>query len=288
MPLGLFELVVLILGAAFLAGLAGSVLGIGGGIFLVPYLTLMPFLRLPLQEAIATSLIAVIATSSGAASVYVRDRLTNLRLGIFLEVATTFGAIVGAFVVVFVPSQVLEVAFGLVLLYASVYMIRTREGARERAAIAPEEGGIVERLRLSGFYFDPEDQAVYRYRVVRPAAGFGASAVAGGVSGLLGVGGGFIKVPAMNVMMRVPVKVAIATSNFMIGVTAAASALIYFSRGLVEPGVAAMAVVGVFLGTLVGTRVLVRVPAREIRILFAALLGAVGIAMVGKGLGVIP
>ena len=285
MPLGLFELVVLILGAAFLAGLAGSVLGIGGGIFLVPYLTLMPFLRLPLQEAIATSLIAVIATSSGAASVYVRDRLTNLRLGIFLEVATTFGAIVGAFVVVFVPSQVLEVAFGLVVLYASVYMIRTREGARERAAIAPEQGGIVERLRLSGFYFDPEDQAVYRYRVVRPAAGFGVSALAGGISGLLGVGGGFIKVPAMNVLMRVPMKVAVATSNFMIGVTAAASAFIYYSRGFVDPSVAAMVIVGVFLGTSFGTRLLVRAPARAVRFAFAALLVAVAVAFIGSGVG---
>jgi len=215
----------------------------------------------------------------------VRDRLTNLRLGIFLEVATTFGAIVGAFVVVFVPSQVLEVAFGLVVLYASVYMIRTREGARERAAIAPEEGGIVERLRLSGFYFDPEDQAVYRYRVVRPAAGFGVSALAGGISGLLGVGGGFIKVPAMNVLMRVPMKVAVATSNFMIGVTAAASAFIYYSRGFVDPSVAAMVIVGVFLGTSFGTRLLVRAPARAVRFAFAALLVAVAVAFIGSGVG---
>jgi len=288
MALGLVELVVFILVPAFLAGVAGSVLGIGGGIFLVPYLTLMPVLGLSLQEAIATSLIGVIATSSGAASVYVRDRLTNLRLGMFLEVATSAGAIAGALVAVYVNTVALFLTFGAVVAFAAAYMLRTREGPRERAELPAEETGLARRLGLSSVYFDPEDGAVYRYRVIRPMAGFAASAVAGGVSGLLGVGGGFIKVPAMNVMMRVPVKVAIATSNFMIGVTAAASALIYFSRGLVEPGVAAMAVVGVFLGTLVGTRVLVRVPAREIRILFAALLGAVGIAMVGKGLGVIP
>ena len=204
MALGLLELVVFVLGAAFLAGIAGSTLGIGGGVFLVPYLTLNPVLHLPLQEAIAVSLVGVIATSSGAASTYVRDRLTNLRLGIFLEVATTLGAILGAFVAVYIAPFVLEVIFGLVVLYAAIFMIRTREGARERAAIAEEETGLAKRLRLSGFYFDPEDQAVYRYRVVRLGAGFCVSAVAGGVSGLLGVGGGFIKVPAMNVLMRVP------------------------------------------------------------------------------------
>ena len=288
MALGLIELVVFVLGPAFLAGLAGSVLGIGGGVFLVPYLALMPALGLPLQEAIATSLIGVIATSSGAASVYVRDRLTNLRLGMFLEVATSAGAIAGALAVVYVNTVVLFLAFGVVVAFAAAYMLRTREGPRDRAGTPEGETGLAGRLRLSSVYFDSEDRAVYRYRVKRLGAGFAASAVAGGVSGLLGVGGGFIKVPAMNVMMRVPVKVAIATSNFMIGVTAAASALIYYSRGLVDPSVASMVVIGVFLGTLVGTRVLVRIPAREVRVLFAVLLIGVGIAMVGKGLGVVP
>lgn len=288
MAFGILELVVFVLCAAFLAGLAGSVLGIGGGILLVPYLTLMPALRLPLPQAIATSLIGVVATSSGAASVYVRDRLTNLRLGMFLEVATTLGAILGALVVVYVNPVALFLAFGLVMACAAAYMLRTREGARDRAATPPEETGLARTLRLSSVYFDPEDRAVYRYRVTRPMAGFAVSAVAGGLSGLLGVGGGFIKVPAMNIMMRVPVKVAIATSNFMIGVTAAASALIYYSRGLVDPSVASMVVIGVFLGTLLGTRVLVRIPAREIRVLLAVLLVGVGVAMVAKGLGVVP
>src|SRR5207253_1448534 len=157
--------------AAFLAGLGGSYLGVGGGVFLIPFMTLA--LSVNIKVAIATSLIGVIATSSGAASVYVRDHLTNLRLAMFLEVATTLGAI----------------------------------------------------------------------------AGFGVSAAAGLFSGLLGVGGGFIKVPAMNVLMRVPMKAAVATSNFMIGVTAAASAFIYYSQGLVDPGLAAMVIIGVFSGT---------------------------------------
>lgn len=287
MALGVLELIVFVLAPALLAGLAGSVLGVGGGIFLVPYLTLMPALHLPLPQAIATSLVGVVATSSGAASVYVRDRLTNLRLGMFLEVATTLGAIVGAFVAVYVNQVFLFIAFGIVVGFSAVYMLQTRERAKDRAGVPEEESGLAARLRLSNVYFDPEDGAVYRYRVTRPLVGFAASSVAGGVSGLLGVGGGFIKVPAMNLIMRVPVKVAIATSNFMIGVTAAASALIYYSRGLVDPSVASMVVVGVFLGTLVGTRVLVRVPVRGIRIVFAVLLVAVAVAMVARGLGVL-
>src|SRR5881409_2793178 len=194
------EVLLLLAVAAFLAGLAGSYLGIGGGVFLIPFMTLA--LGIDIKVAIATSLIGVIATSSGAASVYVRDRLTNLRLGIFLEVATTLGAIVGAFAAVYFEPFVLEILFGLVVVYAAVYMLWTREGARERAAIATEKTEPEAGLRLSGFYFDAEDQAVYRYRVVRPEVGFAVSAVAGGVSGLLGIGGGIIKVPAMNVLMR--------------------------------------------------------------------------------------
>src|SRR2546425_12377060 len=162
--------------AAFLAGLAGSYLGIGGGIFLIPFMTLA--LGIDIKIAIATSLIGVIATSSGAASVYVRDKLVNLRLGMFLEVATTLGAIVGALIAVFVNPIVLYIAFGIVVLYAALYMIATREGARERAGLTTEEPGVAKGPSHADVYFDPEDQAVYRYRVVRRWAGFGVSAVA--------------------------------------------------------------------------------------------------------------
>ncbi len=271
---------------ALLAGFAGSMLGVGGGIFLVPFLTLV--LGLGVREAIATSLIGVIATSSGAASVYVRDRLSNLRLGMFLEVATTLGAITGAFVAaVFLSPLVLQIVFGLVAVYAALYMLRTREGARERAAIAPEEQGLAKTLNLSSYYFDPEDGTVYRYRVVRPMAGFSVSAAAGTISGLLGVGGGFVKVPAMNVLMRVPMKVAVATSNFMIGVTAAASAFVYYSHGFVDPTLAAMVIVGVFLGTVIGTRLLQRLPAKSVRAVFALVLVGVGAAMILRSMGVL-
>jgi len=143
----------------------------------------------------------------------------------------------------------------------------------------------VKRLNLSSVYFDQEDQGVYRYRVERPGAGFGASAAAGVFSGLLGVGGGFIKVPAMNILMRVPMKAAVATSNFMIGVTAAASAFIYYSQGLVNPQLAAMVIVGAFTGTNLGTRLLVRSKAANVRFLFAVFLAGLGIAMAARALG---
>src|SRR6266567_5052810 len=275
------EVLLLLAVAAFLAGLAGSYLGIGGGVFLIPFMTLV--LSVNIKVAIATSLIGVIATSSGAASVYVRDHLTNLRLAMFLEVGTTFGAIAGAVVGILVPSVYLFLTFGVVVLYAAASMVRVAETAKDRAYRGGEgERPLVKRLNLSSVYFDQEDQGVYRYRVDRPGAGFGASAAAGVFSGLLGVGGGFIKVPAMNVLMHVPVKAAVATSNFMIGVTAAASAFIYYSRGLVDPGLAAMVIIGVFSGTNLGTRLLEHAKSSNVRFAFAFFLVVLGTAMVAR------
>src|SRR2546426_6542577 len=207
------EVLLLLAVAAFLAGLAGSYLGIGGGVFLIPFMTLA--LGIDIKVAIATSLIGVIATSSGAASVYVRDHLTNLRLAMFLEVATTIGAITGALVALLVPAVFFYVAFGAGVLYAAATMVRVRETAKERSYRGGAEPALVKRLKLSSVYFDPEEPAVYRYRGRRPGAGVGVRAAAGLFSGLLGVGGGFIKVPAMNILMRVPMKAAVATSNFM-------------------------------------------------------------------------
>lgn len=264
--------------SAFLSGMAGAFLGVGGGIFLVPVMTLG--LGIPIRIAIATSLVGVIATSSGAASVYVRDHLTNIRLGMLLEVATTAGAIAGAMLSVLVDQRWLYVTFGVVVLYAALAMLRHRgETARDRAYKEGPEAGLSRRLRLGAVYFDPEDRAAYRYRVARPFAGLGVSACAGAVSGLLGVGGGFIKVPAMTLLMRVPMKVAVATSNFMIGVTAAASAFIYYSRGFVSPELAAVAVVGVYAGTRLGTRSMVRAKTHRVRGAFAATLILLGLVM---------
>lgn len=264
--------------AAFLAGLAGSYLGIGGGILLIPFMTLV--LQLDIKVAVAASLVGVIATSSGAASVYVRDRLTNLRLGMFLEVATTLGAISGAFIALLINRSDLFVVFGAVVIYAAVYMVRSEDTAKERAYRETKQSPLAERLELGDKYFDKEDQGVYRYKVARPGAGFAISAVAGGISGLLGLGGGIIKVPMMHVVMRVPMKPAVATSNFMIGVTAAASAFIYYSRGVLDPSLAGVIVLGVFTGTRVGTRMMVKAKSGKIRLVFAILLAAVGVFMI--------
>src|SRR5216117_2724649 len=276
--LPLLEELLLLAIAAFLAGLAGSYLGIGGGVFLIPFMTLA--LSIDIKVAIATSLIGVIATSSGAASVYVRDHLTNLRLAMFLEVGTTLGAIAGAVVGILVPNVYLFLTFKIVVLYAAASMVRVAETAKDRAYRGgEEERPLVKRLSLCSVYFDQEDQGVYRYRVERPGAGFGASAAAGVFSGLLGVGGGFIKVPAMNILMHVPMKAAVATSNFMIGVTAAASAFIYYSQGLVNPSLAAMVIIGVFSGTYLGARLLEHAKASNVRFAFAVFLAAMGLAM---------
>ena len=266
-------------GSAFLAGILGSYLGIGGGILLVPVMTLG--LGIDIRVAVATSIVGVIATSTGAASVYVRDHLTHLRLGMFLEVATTIGAIAGAFLAILLPNRaVLFVLFGLVMLYATSYMARPVSSRRESDS-APRSR-LAERLKLGDRYREPSDGRVHEYAVARPGWGFGLGALAGAVSGLLGVGGGFIQVPLMNVVMRVPTKPAVATSNFMIGVTAAASAFIYYSGGFLDPSLAGVLVVGVFLGTRLGTRFMVRARPGRIRIAFAILLAAIGVLMVLK------
>jgi uncharacterized membrane protein YfcA len=267
----------LLLAGSIVAGMAGAYLGIGGGILLIPYMTLL--LGVDIKVAIATSLIGVIATSSGSASVYVRDHLTNLRLGMFLEVASTAGAITGAFVALVVPQTALFVVFGLVLLLPAHQMVLGRE-ATVSPAVSSTQGAWRARLRLSARYRDAEDDRTREYGVGRVAPGLGISAVAGAISGLLGVGGGFIKVPAMNVVMGVPMKPAVATSNFVIGVTAAASAFIYYSRGLIDPSLAAMIVLGVFTGTRFGTRLMVRARAGRIRKVFGIFLVGLAVFMV--------
>src|SRR5256885_12618632 len=266
--------------AAFLEGLGGSYLVVCGGIVLIPFMTLA--LAVNIKVAIATSLIGVIANSSGAASVYVRDHLTNLRLAMFLEVATTMGAIAGALVGLGVPDFYLYVVFGVVVLYAATTMARIRETAKERAYQAGEEAPLTKRLKLSSVYFDQEDQGVYRYRVERPVAGFGVSAAAGLFSGLLGVGGGFIKVPAMNVLMRGPMKAAVAPSKFIRSARATASAVIYYSQGLVDPGLAAMVIIRVVFRTELGPRLLAHAKSSNVRFVFALFLAVLGTAMVAR------
>jgi len=274
--LGAAALLLLLL-VAFFAGIAGAFLGVGGGIILVPFLTL----GLDVDQRIATavSIVGVIATSSAAASVYVRDRMTNLRLGMFLEVATASGAVLGAVLaVVFATSEALALLFAIAVLYAASSMIRRRDTSA-RALVGPgDETGLAARLRLGDAYYERDGEA-RPYGVEKPMTGLAVGAVAGTASGMLGVGGGFIKVPIMHLVMKVPMRASVATSNFMIGVTAAASAFVYYFGGLLDVAMAAVVVLGVSGGTVIGTRAMRRTPPTRIRVAFAVFLAVVGVLM---------
>ena len=240
------------------AGLLGALLGIGGGLLITPLLTLL--FGIPIEQAIATSLVAIIATSSVAASHYVQEKLSDIRLGMVLELATTLGAISGALTSALLSRRWLTLIFSSFLLYAGSTLVR-------RALNPP-----------------PREEDPTDYQVRRLPLGMGISYVAGNISGLLGVGGGPVKVPMMYLLMGVPLKVATATSNFMIGVTAAASAFIYYLRGDVLVHITAAVVVGVVLGSLAGSRIFPRVPTRWILWLFVGLMFYLALSMGLRGL----
>ena len=263
-----------------LAGLLGSLLGLGGGIIVVPALTLL--FHVDIRLAIGASIISVIATSSGAAAAYVRERITNLRVGMFLEIGTTLGAVTGAYVAGLVSGRVLYVVFAVVLGYSAVRMFAGRSQAEGHHDVPPD--ALADRLNLHSSYYDPAEGREISYRVTHTRLGLGLMYVAGMMSGLLGIGSGALKVPAMDLAMRLPMKVSTATSNFMIGVTAAASAGVYFLRGDVDPYIAAPVAAGVLVGATVGSRLLPKLRSRAIRGIFVAVLLFIAVDMVVKGL----
>ncbi len=260
------------------AGLLGSLLGLGGGIIIVPGLTLL--LGLPIRYAIGASIVSVIATSSGAAAAYVRGGLSNLRIGIALEVATTFGALSGAFLAGHVPVRWLYVIFGLLLAYSAVAL-----WGRLKLELPPEipHDPLAMRLKFYGVYHDHVLGQRVLYAATNVIPGGLMMYVAGLASGLLGIGSGLFKVLAMDVVMRLPMKVSTATSNFMIGVTAAASAGVYFSRGDIHPLVAAPVAVGVLAGAWGGTGMMPRLRSTTLRKLFIPVLGLVAVGMIIRG-----
>ncbi len=287
----IYLVVLLILLISIIAGVVGSLLGLGGGVVVVPALTLL--MGIPIQYAIGASIISVIATSSGAAAAYVRDRLTNLRVGMFLEIATTTGAITGAYIATIVHGNILFIIFALVLLY-SIYpqvsrIVREQVGARvtkKQREVVVESDGLATALALGGTYYDPASHRQITYGVRNVPGGFGIMYVAGIFSALLGVGGGVFKVLAMDTVMGMPIKASTATSNFMIGATAAASAGIYFLRGDVNPIIAAPVALGVLGGSLLGTRLLARLAGGTVRLAFAIVMALVAVQMLLKGFGV--
>jgi uncharacterized membrane protein YfcA len=261
---------------SLLAGLLGSLTGLGGGVLLVPLLTI--FFKVDIRYAIGASLVSVIATSSGSAAAYVKEGFSNIRIGMFLEIATTIGALCGALLAARVPTSAIAVIFGLVLLY-SAYLSRKPRSASDRDA-PPDP--LATRLRMNGSF--PDAGGVRHYNVQRVPAGFGLMFGAGTLSGLLGIGSGAVKVLAMDQAMKIPFKVSTTTSNFMIGVTAAASAGVYLKRGYIDPGLAMPVVLGVLAGSLWGTRVLVRAETRWLRRVFSIVIGLLGVQMLVKGI----
>lgn len=263
-----------------IAGLLGAMVGLGGGVILIPFLTIL--LGVDIHYAIGASIISVIATSSGAAASYVKDRTINLRIGMFLELATTSGAVVGAIVAVYVSSMILEAVFGTVLLLSLIPLVRK---VGEEIPPKQELVGIANTLSLKGEYTERNGQDV-KYNATNPAAGMGGMLAAGLVSGLLGIGSGTFKVVSMDVLMKLPMKVSTTTSNFMIGVTAAASAGVYFVRGDVDPFIAAPVALGILFGSLAGVRLLRRANNATVRKIFAIVLAVSAIEMILRAGGV--
>ncbi|MGI8772124.1 MAG: sulfite exporter TauE/SafE family protein [Acidobacteriaceae bacterium] len=261
--------------AALLAGFLGALTGLGGGVVIVPLLALA--FGVDIHYAIGASLVSVIATSSGSAAAYVREGFSNIRIGMFLEIATTIGAVFGAFLATSTPTQAIAIIFGLVLLYSAAMSARKR---KERPKNQPPDA-LATRLRLDGAY--PVGGVKTPYHVSRVPLGFGMMFGAGTLSGLLGIGSGAVKVLAMDEAMQVPFKVSTTTSNFMIGVTAAASAGVYLSRGYIDPAIAMPVTLGVLTGSMLGARVLVRARTQAIRIVFAVVIALLGIEMMYSG-----
>ena len=269
-----------IFGTAVVAGLMGSLTGLGGGVLIVPLLTVG--FGLDIRVAIGASIVSIIATSSGAAAAYVRDHLTNVRIGMLLELATTVGGLTGAFVTGYLPSGALFALFGIVLLASAIPMVRKLGEEVPRGVVSD---GPARSLRLASSYPDRSSGQEIPYEVRGVPAGLSMMYFAGVFSGLLGIGAGALKVLAMDTAMRLPMKVSTATSNFMIGVTAAASAGVYFWRGDVVPVVAAPVALGVLAGSLVGAQLLLRFPNVTVRLIFIPVLAGVGIEMLLRGIG---
>lgn len=273
----------IMLGVGLFAGIAGAILGIGGGMIITPILTLG--MGLSIKYAIGASIIAVIATSSGSTIAYLRDNVLNLRVAMFLEIATTIGAIIGALMTGILDPKYLYLLFGCLLVFSAWNMVRKlRQGQEVLKRVTPDR--LAAKLKLNGSYFDKAELRDVDYQVENVPAGFAVMFGAGVASGLLGIGSGAFKVMAMDTFMKMPLKPSSSTSNLMMGVTAAASATVYFFNGSILPGIAVPMALGILVGAVIGSRIMQVLPARWIRIVFIPVLLYIGLQMVFKGLGV--
>ena len=264
------------------AGAIGSIVGIGGGLLVTPVLTLI--FGVDIHLAIGASIVAIIATSSGGAVAYIKDRITNIRVGMYLETATTVGAITGAAIAAYVNSAILFGFFGAILLLSVVPLLRKRSQELPQGVV---NDSLANRLHLNSSYPEQTTKQEVSYNVQGSLAALGVMYVAGMLSGLLGIGSGAFKVLGMENAMRLPMKVSTTTSNFMIGVTAAASAGIYFVRGDVDPFIVAPVVLGILGGAIIGTRILVRARNSTVRTIFIVVLVGIAVEMIGRAFGVL-
>lgn len=274
--MNILEFSILVFVGSWIAGFIGALTGLGGGVVLVPLLTL--FFKVDIRYAVGASLVSVIATSSGAAAAYVKEGFSNIRIGMFLEIATTIGALLGAYLATRVSTQAIAIVFGLVLLFSAYFSRKPRSQAQRD--IPPDRWAT--KLRLNGSF--PEAGGSRNYNVQHVPTGWALMFSAGTLSGLLGIGSGAMKVLAMDQAMKIPFKVSTTTSNFMIGVTAAASAGIYLSRGYIDPGLAMPVMLGVLAGSLMGARILVKLHVKWLRLGFSLIILLLAFEMLYNGI----
>ena len=270
----LFTIIVLI--GAFLAGLLGSLTGLGGGVIIIPLLTLG--LGVDIHYAIGASIISVIATSSGSAAAYVKEGITNIRIGMFLEIATTIGAVGGAVIAIYINANYIAIIFGCILIFSAVMTLKKKIDH----STLDHTDKWAKFFKLNGSY--PDKGIEHNYAVKHVPGGFFMMLFAGTLSGLLGIGSGALKVIAMDNIMRLPFKVSTTTSNFMMGVTAAASAIIYLHRGQIDPGIAMPVCIGVVIGATVGAKLLLKTKTDKLKIVFAVVVTFLAIQMIYKGI----
>jgi uncharacterized membrane protein YfcA len=271
----LIFLIVLLLGATS-AGLVGALTGLGGGVIMIPLLTLA--LNVDIKYAIGTSLIASITTSCGAASSFLDKGITNVRIGMFLEIATTCGAIIGALIAIYIPSFVVAIIFGIVLLFSALIGLRKKIENE-----FPPNIGLGSQLKLSGTYTNENGKHV-NYGVTNVFGGFSMMTFAGILSGILGIGSGAVKVLAMDVIMKIPFKVSTTTSNFMVGVTTAAGAVIYLQRGYIHPNIVFPVIIGVFFGSKIGAQLLLKINSNALRVFFSIVISVLAVQMLYNGI----
>ena len=264
----------ILLAGAYLAGLVGSLTGLGGGVVVIPLLTLV--FHVDIRYAIGAALLAAIANSSGAASAYVKEGITNIRLGMFLEIATTIGAVGGAVIAVYTPTNTIAILFGAILLFSAYMTIRKK--SQEALTTG---SSVALKLKLNSTYPAKDGEVAYQLKNV--GAGFSIMTLAGVLSGLLGIGSGALKVLAMDSTMHIPFKVSTTTSNFMIGVTAAASAVIYLQRGYMDAGIAFPVVLGVLAGAFTGSKLLTRLDPKVLKYIFCVAISFVALEMIYNG-----